>query len=61
MASKRALRRKSCTGKRRHESADAGLDHIGRLHRTKGYQGRMDVYHCAFCRFFHIGHSRGRR
>lgn len=57
MSSKRRIRRKSCTGKRRHLSADDGLRHISSLHKAKGYTGRMNVYHCAFCRFFHVGHS----
>lgn len=58
MASKRRLRRKSCTGKVRHPSADAGHDHIHQLNRTRGYQGRMDVYRCRFCGGYHVGHSK---
>ena len=60
MASKRRLRRKSCTGKVRHTSPEAGHDHIGQLNRNKGYQGRMDVYRCRFCSGFHVGHSKTR-
>jgi len=58
MASKRRLRRKSCTGKVRHPSDTAGKAHIDQLNRTRGYQGRMDVYRCKFCSGFHVGHSK---
>ena len=61
MSSKRHIRRKSCTGKRRHVSADDGFRHIAQLHSSKGYQGHMNVYRCAFCRFFHVGHAGARR
>jgi hypothetical protein len=27
------------------------------LHRTKGYQGNMNVYKCVFCGGYHIGHA----
>lgn len=57
MASKRRLRRQSCGRKVRHETAQAGLDHIHHLHRSKGFQGPMDVYRCRFCGAFHVGHS----
>ena len=59
MASKRRIRRKSCTGKQRHATPAKGHAHIARLHRSKGWQGRMDVYRCRFCNGYHVGHSKG--
>jgi len=59
MASKRRIRRKSCTGKQRHLSAAAGQAHIAHLHRRFGYS-RMDVYRCSFCNGYHVGHAKGR-
>lgn len=61
MASKRRIRRESCTGKVRHPSARAGLDHIRHLYIAKGWQGRMVVYRCRFCGGFHVGHAMARR
>lgn len=56
MSSKRRIRRKSCTGKVRHESAAAGWAAINSLHRTRGDQGRMTAYRCQFCKGWHVGH-----
>jgi hypothetical protein len=57
MASKRAQRRKECLGKIRHVNALAAYAHIRALFRTKGYQGRLNAYHCRFCNGFHVGHA----
>ena len=57
MSSLRHIRRKSCTGKIRHVSADAARSALGSLFRRRGYQGRMNVYRCRFCNGFHIGHA----
>ena len=56
MASKRALRRRSCTGKRQYRSqAEAGYAIVA-LTIYKGYQGLLVPYRCPFCQFFHFGH-----
>ena len=60
MASKRAQRRKACTGKVRYETSDAARDGLRSLIRNKGYQGLMTPYRCSFCNGFHIGHPPAR-
>lgn len=57
MASKRAIRRRACTGKARHRTADFARIALARLYGRVGYTGRMNVYRCPFCNGFHIGHA----
>ena len=57
MASKRAIRRKACTGKMRHPDADGARIALGKLFRRVGYTGHMNVYRCRFCNGYHIGHA----
>jgi hypothetical protein len=57
MASKRALRRKSCTGKVRHTSAQAAQAARRALFLPQGYTGLINVYRCHFCGGYHIGHA----
>ena len=57
MSSKRAIRRKSSTGKVRHDSAKSARIAIAQIFRTRGYTGHMNAYRCAFCNGFHIGHA----
>ena len=53
MASKRRVRRKSCTGKVRHKSLqDANCC----ISKTFGFRD-MKAYKCKFCKGFHIGHK----
>lgn len=61
MSSKRAIRRRQCKGKIRHETVEAAKAHIHNLNRAKGYQGMMNAYRCAFCGGWHIGHAGGGR
>lgn len=56
MASKRRIRRNSCTGKRRYESASQARAAISGLFRRKGYQGYLQAYPCRFCGGYHFGH-----
>lgn len=60
MSSKRRLRRKACKGKVRHATIDAGQAAIAALNRQRGWQGRMNAYHCRWCGGVHIGHAGGR-
>lgn len=60
MASKRRLRRRSCSRKVRHATSASAQAAITALHARKGYQGRLDVYICRFCGAFHIGHGKHR-
>jgi hypothetical protein len=56
MSSKRRIRRKSCAGKQRFETAKDALKAIASLHKTKGWQGLLTPYPCQFCNAFHFGH-----
>ncbi len=57
MASKRAQRRKTCTGKVRHATQDAAIAALKALTRQKGWQGLLVPYRCPFCNGFHFGHA----
>ncbi|WP_431511621.1 hypothetical protein [Variovorax sp. DAIF25] len=57
MSSKRAIRRKQCTGKQRYASELDARAAISTLHRNKGYQGLLTPYRCSFCNGFHFGHA----
>jgi hypothetical protein len=61
MSSKRAIRRKACKGKVRHESIKEGTKAIIALRRDKGHSGMMNCYKCKFCGGYHIGHAGGGR
>ncbi len=57
MASKRRLRRKSCTGKVRYLTQDQALAALKRFTRhCEVWHGYMTPYRCAFCHGFHFGH-----
>lgn len=56
MSSKRAIRRRTCGQKVRHRGVAAAYAHIRALDRA-GNGGGLQVYHCPFCRGWHIGHS----
>ena len=55
MASKRRLRRKQCGNKVRHATEEAAMKHYAALRFNKGELG-LKVYHCRFCRKWHVGH-----
>lgn len=57
MSSKRAIRRKACTGKVRHANLTDAMAH--RAHYQKKFGGTMSAYHCSFCGGYHIGHRPG--
>jgi hypothetical protein len=54
MASKRRIRRKSCTGKIRHASKEEARIAAQKL-RAKGEI--VGVYLCRFCNGWHVGHT----
>lgn len=60
MASKRKKRRRSCTGKQRHTTAEEAYRELFRIQR-KRYGGLMNVYKCKFCGGYHIGRTGFRR
>jgi hypothetical protein len=55
MASKRAVRRKACDGKIRHETAAGAF--VAARKTGKG----VTSYRCKFCRSFHTGHEPGKQ
>jgi len=60
VSSKRAIRRRSCTGKQRHASVEAGFAARRAMMRaSKSAAGSLNVYACAFCGGFHVGHRKG--
>jgi hypothetical protein len=56
MASKRALRRKSCARKKRYASYSDATRSIAGLYRQGKKDGMLLVYACQFCGGFHFGH-----
>lgn len=62
MASKRRIRRKQCTGKKRFATSGEAADvmfSVIRNNRKKG--GWLHVYSCRFCGGYHFGHQRHKR
>lgn len=57
MASKRAIRRKSCGSKKKYSSSEEGRQAIHDLIRTTGPTSLMQTYKCKFCKKYHIGHA----
>lgn len=55
MSSKRAVRRRMCDGKVRHDDSQTAAVHR-RVMQQKNYTGPMNVYRCQFCKGYHIGH-----
>ncbi len=51
----------SCTGKQRHATREGGLSHLLALARAGAKKSRLQVYPCAFCKAFHVGHKIRRR
>ena len=53
MSSKRRIRRNACGKKKRHLTAE-GATIAARKTTGRGAQ----PYHCPFCKFYHVGHSK---
>lgn len=61
MASKRAIRRRACDGKRRYADAKEARGGVWNLRRSGKAEGAMlAVYRCQFCGGFHFGHPPAR-
>jgi len=56
MSSKRHIRKKSCDGKRRHDSRSEAIDHKMQMVKGGGSVGELWVYQCQFCGKWHVGH-----
>lgn len=54
MSSKRHIRRKMCTRKRRYIQMGDAQGAVDRLNTT--YKTRMLIYKCKFCGGWHVGH-----
>lgn len=57
MASKRRLKRKSCTGKVKYETFEEANRVLFNFKRFKKEKSPMSVYRCKFCNGFHFGHT----
>lgn len=58
MASKRRIRRRQCSGKRRfasHDEANAAMQRLIRSGKKDG--GWLHIYGCKFCKGWHFGHT----
>jgi len=55
MASKRHVRRKSCTGKIKYESKEDAVIKTIIIKRKTGE--KLNAYKCKFCKRYHIGHK----
>lgn len=60
MSSKRAQRRKACTGKARHATQAGAQIALRQLRRQHGHTGQLSAYRCPHCGAWHIGHTPGR-
>lgn len=56
MSSKRAQRRKACTGKHRYGTELEARRAIHALRRDKPVGGQLTTYRCPFCGGYHFGH-----
>lgn len=61
MSSKRAIRRRACTGKQRFACWEEAFVAMKALLRNKGTDGcrPMNAYRCRFCGGWHYGHAPG--
>lgn len=55
MSSKRARRRRACSGKQRHPTEEAARAHVAALYHQRGALG-LNIYKCKFCGAWHVGH-----
>lgn len=58
MASKRRIRRKQCSNKRRYATrleAEGTMKEV--IRKGKKHGGWLNVYSCRFCGGFHFGHA----
>lgn len=60
MASKRAQRRKACSGKQRFEAEWEARRAIRNLRKQTGQHDWIVTYRCEFCGGFHYGHPPAR-
>lgn len=62
MSSKRHVRRKQCEAKLRHPTEALASVALRKLKRRTDFNGGlMGVYHCRFCKGWHVGHRINQR
>lgn len=60
MSSKRAVRRRQCTGKVRHSTTENAMAARRAIMRQgRAAPGSLNVYRCEFCGGHHVGHRKG--
>jgi len=58
MASKRRIRRRQCSGKRRFETPGLASEAMHALIKAgKKRHGWLHIYRCKFCNGYHFGHA----
>lgn len=58
MASKRRIRNRACSRKKRHDTATAAKKEMNRLVRFRRIDdGVLHVYRCPWCSGWHVGHK----
>lgn len=57
MASRRAERRRACSGKSKHKSRQDALWEI--LKRPTPVLSKLNAYRCQWCHHWHVGHRPG--
>lgn len=55
MSSKRRIKRRTCSQKRRYETYEEAWHQVLYLYRVQAVQTRRVVYRCQFCNGYHIG------
>lgn len=58
MSSKRRVRRRRCSQKRRYESAPAAAASLRKLLQIGRVHEGSECYHCKFCNGWHIGRGK---
>jgi hypothetical protein len=59
MASKRKIRRKECSGKRRYASREIAQRAVSRLKMNTKDTSYLKIYKCRWCSGWHFGHAPG--
>lgn len=60
MASKRRIRRRICSSKKRFEDVNSAMFAIRSLKKDTGTLSFFVPYKCKFCKKFHFGRTKGR-
>lgn len=62
MSSKRRIRRKKCTGKKRYAAKEEAYAALWAIKQSDNYQYRhLQAYKCPFCKGWHLGNWKNRK